>query len=300
MDRFSISQLQQFSGIKSHTIRIWEQRYKALTPSRSKGNTRFYDNGQLRRLLNIVSLMNTDYKLSELCTMPDEKLFTILRELQLKNLSPDSQSEFYISQLIAAGLSFDEEYFKTILSGVIENAGIKEAYIHVIYPMIERVGLMWANNSIPPAQEHFMSNLIRQKFSAATEALPAPTKKETWVLFLHENEYHEIGLLLSNYLIKEAGMKVIYLGANVPTETVINTVDYLSVDNLLFFLVHHDIPSDIQNFISELSKQFYKQKLFLSGDEKLIEQLIMPVNFSWLKNVDQLVNFLKEPNNNIN
>ena len=162
MNLFSISQLSQISGIKAHTIRMWEQRYNALKPNRSEGNTRYYDNLQLRRLLNIVSLMNSGYKVSELGVMSDKKLFTLLEQQQGK-VESDDPEDFYISQLIAAGMSYDEQHFEKIFSHCLLRFGLKNAYTHVLYPLLSRIGLMWASNSIPPAQEQFISNIIRQK-----------------------------------------------------------------------------------------------------------------------------------------
>ncbi len=145
MNYFSISQLARYSGIKPHTIRMWEQRYNALTPNRSEGNTRYYDNKQLRRLLNIASLLESDYKVSELCKMPDKKLFSLVEELPNKTADNDI-NEFFVLQLVSAGMSYDEVSFDKIFSHCLLKYGIKEAYIKVIYPMLHRVGIMWTTN----------------------------------------------------------------------------------------------------------------------------------------------------------
>jgi DNA-binding transcriptional MerR regulator len=289
LNLFSISQLQQFSGIKSHTIRIWEQRYNALQPTRSEGNTRYYDNTQLRRLLNIVSLMDAGYKVSELCSMPDEKLFKTLDEQLKSNLPEEEGSEYFVSQLIAAGMSFDEQYFKKIFSNCVLRLGLKDAYIEVIYPMLSRIGLMWAANTIPSANEHFISNIVRQKIFSAIDALPpAKSSRSLWVLFLPENEFHEIGLLLSNYLIRQAGKKVIYLGCNVPLETLTKVVNDIAPSHLLFFLVHQNVPENSQNYLDILKNAFNKTKIYLSGNEKLISELKTGKEIHWLQSVDEL------------
>src|SRR5687767_7176712 len=139
MNLFSISQLSRFSGIKPHTIRMWEQRYGALQPTRSEGNTRYYDGNQLRRLLNIVSLTDSDYKVSELCRMPDKKLNNLIQELNKPSGTPGPE-EYFISQLIVAGISYDENHFDKIFSHCIMRFGVKETYIRVIYPMLNRTG----------------------------------------------------------------------------------------------------------------------------------------------------------------
>lgn len=269
MELFSISQLSRFSGIKAHTIRIWEQRYNALQPNRSEGNTRYYDNSQLRRLLNIVSLMETDHKVSELCSMPDKKLFKLTNDLLQARVSKDETTEYFISQLIAAGMSYDEPHFKKIFSHSVLRYGIKEAYTKVLYPMLVRIGLMWAGDTIPPAQEHFISNIIRQKLFTAIDSLPPPKSSSgSWILFLPENEFHEIGLLVANYIIRLYGKKVIYLGGDVPFQSLIGAVADTAPQNLLLFMVHNDLPEEVENYLTRLSNTFTSKKIFVAGNQK--------------------------------
>lgn len=270
MESFSISQLARFSGIRAHTIRIWEQRYNALQPNRSEGNTRYYDNSQLRRLLNIVSLMETDHKVSELCAMPDKKLFKLVNELLQVRVSKDEAGEYYVSQLIAAGMSYDELHFEKIFSHSILRYGIKDVYRKIIYPMLIRIGLMWAGDTIPPAQEHFISNILRQKLFTLIDMLPPPKSSSgTWVLFLPENEFHEIGLLLANYVIRSSGRKVIYLGSDVPFQSLIGAVADTAPQNLLLFLVHHDFPEEMEGYLNKLNTTFTNKKIYVAGDPGL-------------------------------
>lgn len=181
MDSYSISDLEEFSGIKAHTIRVWEQRYNVLKPHRTDGNTRYYDNDQLRRLLNIVSLMGSDFKTSELCTMSDAALNELLDKRLNLSIASDNVYEYFISQILASGIEFDEAYFEKLFSNCILRFGLKGTYINVIYPLLIRAGLLWSKNSLAVGSEHFISNLIRQKISAAIDSLP-PAKS-------HENSY---------------------------------------------------------------------------------------------------------------
>jgi DNA-binding transcriptional MerR regulator len=289
MNLFSISELQQFSGIKAHTIRVWEQRYNALNPTRSEGNTRYYDNAQLRRLLNIVSLMESDYKVSELCSMTDRMLFKLLEEKLKETKSGDELNEYYVSQLIAAATAFDELHFEKIFSNCLLRLGMRNTYLRVIYPLLNRIGLMWAADTICPAYEHFSSNIIRQKIFSAIDSLPpAKSSRHSWLLFLPENEFHEIGLLFSHYLLRQAGKKVIYLGSNVPFETLIDAVEKTTPGHLLFFLVHHAIPEDSQSYINRLKRNFGKIKIHLSGNEKLISKLKTGKECNWIHSVEEL------------
>ena len=274
MDSFSISQLEQFSGIKAHTIRIWEQRYNALKPSRSEGNTRYYDNSQLRRLLNIVSLMGSGYKVSTLCSMSDDQLFLLLAAEQDSVASKEDPNEYFVSQLIAAATSFDEAHFEKIFSNCLLRMGMRNTYVNVIYPLLKRMGLMWTTNTISPAYEHFSSNLICQKLHAAIDGLPpAKSSSKSWVLFLPENEIHEIGLIFAHYLLREAGHTVFNLGSNLPFETLQSAINQLAPKNILFFFVHNDSPDRLQEYLDLIEKNFSKTKIHVSGNEKLMSQL---------------------------
>lgn len=288
MNYFSISQLARFSGIKPHTIRMWEQRYKALTPNRSEGNTRYYDNNQLRRLLNIASLLQTDYKVSELCLMPDKKLFNLVNELPGKAKQNDI-NEFFVLQLVSAGMSYDEVNFDKIFSHSLLKYGIKEAYVKVIYPMLRRVGVMWTADALEPAAEHFISNQVRQKLFTAIDSLPAAkTTKDSWLLFLPENEFHEMGLLFANFLIRQSGQKTIYLGANVPLESLFVAVKETSIEKVLLFLAHNDLPDETQNYLDELSLFLDNKKIFVAADPSLFESIKTGNNIQWLSSPQQL------------
>lgn len=293
MNLFTISELQQFSGIKAHTIRVWEQRYAALNPARSEGNTRYYDNSQLRRLLNIVSLMEADYKISELCSMTDEKLFKLLEAKHKSIPLSDGSNEYFISQLILASTSFDETHFDKIFSNAIIRMGMRNTYLNVIYPMLNRMGLMWATGTLSPAYEHFSSNIIKQKLYSSLDSLPPPkSSRNSWLLFLPENEHHEIGLLFSHYLLRLAGKKVIYLGANVPFETLMNAIDEISPSHLLFFLVNYNNHEDSQDYLNTLKNKYTKVKIHLSGNEKLIKNLKTGKEYNWLRSVEEFEKLL--------
>lgn len=294
MNRFSISQLQQFSGIKAHTIRIWEQRYNALAPDRSKGNTRYYDGDQLRRLLNIVSLMDGDHKVSELCSMADEKLTGLIKEKLVSKGEESGSPSYFVSQLIAAGSGYDAPSFEKIFSVCLDKYGVNDTYTDVIYPLLDRIGIMWSINTIPPAQEHFISNIIRQKlFAAIDDTPPARSMKDTWLLFLPENEFHEIGLLFSWLLIRKAGRKVIYLGPNVPVSTLITAVQETNPNNLLLFFVHNDLAKDVETYCKMLSKNFNNINIHISGNEKLIGNMIKGRSIKWLKSMKDMLEELK-------
>jgi len=291
--QYSISDLEKLSGIQAHTIRIWEQRYQALKPSRTAGNTRYYDDTEMKRLLNIVSLSETGLKISQICALSDEEMQVYI-EKEIEALSTETKEfEPYISQLLHYGLSYDEMMIDQLFSKCISHYGLKVAYQNIIYPLLFRLGLFWQKDSICPAQEHFMSNLIRQKLFTAIDVLPMPKNPQsTWLLFLPEDEGHDIGLLYAKFALKEAGEKVIYLGSHVPMPSLIQAVNENTVDHLLFFLLHTRLTTDAQNYIDLLTEQFPYLQIHLSGSHKLISDLKMPEGMNWFDSMETFENFI--------
>jgi len=289
MNLFSISQLEQFSGIKPHTIRIWETRYNALTPTRSEGNTRYYNNNEFRRLLNIVSLMNDEYKVSELCAMPDEKLHMLIGKKLKNKITGNVSSNYFITQMLLAGMTYDEVYFDKLFGSCLQRFGLRDTYVIILYPMLDRIGMMWTIDSIQPAQEHFISNLLKKKLIAATDRLPpAKSAEDSWILYLPENEFHEIGLLFAQFLIRESGKKVFYFGSNLPVDTLLKATLEIKPEKLLFFLVNYNNPKESQKYLNYLDTNLKKLKIYISGSQKLISQLKTGENVTWLKNVSEL------------
>ena len=287
MNRLSIAQLAQFSGIKPHTIRIWEQRYNALSPERTEGNTRTYSGNDLRRLLNIVGLLDSKYKVSDLCVMSDDNLQELIQQHYTDN--GDSDSQKYVLQLIAAGIEFNQLEFEIILNFCIEKLGLATTFKEVIYPLLQRLGMMWAADLMPPAQEHFMSNIVRQKLLVALDILPQPKENaKKWLLFLAEDEFHEIALLFAHYILRQRGENVIYLGTNVPLNTLQQATDAIMPDALLTFFVKSNFPEDQQLYLNSVRNCFPKGNIYISGNERLISTLNLDSETNWLRNIDDL------------
>lgn len=288
MDQFSISQLAQFSGIKPHTIRIWEQRYNALKPNRSEGNTRYYDGSQLRRLLNIVSLSGTGTKISRLCALSDEELFKQREEYEA-SAALSNDFDYFINQLISGGMSYDETNFEKTFSHCLLRFGLQKTYVEIIFPMLDRIGLMWSTNNIPPSQEHYISNLLRQKMFTAIDSMPPVIEgEEKWLLFLPEDEFHELGLLFSNYFLRSKSKNVVYLGANVPLSSVFHTIEDVKIDNLLLFMVHRNEPGNISAYLEELRKIAGERKIFIAGNGVTLEEISKEKSIVKLSSVEDL------------
>ena len=293
--RYSISDLEQLSGVQTHTIRIWERRYQALEPMRSAGNTRFYDDSQLRRLLNIVSLSQTGLKISHVCSLSELQMKDLLdKELQ-EIASPVPHYEYYISQLLNHGLAYEEVQFNTLISKAIAEYGLKDAYISVMYPLLFRLGLMWRSDNICPAQEHFLSNIIRQKICSATDDIKQRAQyRSTWVLFLAEDEDHDIGLLFASYLLRLSGQKVIYLGARVPLASIDDVMSRVEVGHLLTFMVRNRPATGAQEYLDHLLAAFPDKAIHVAGSSRVLADTKMGANMDWMKSINDLEEIIKK------
>ncbi len=295
MGTYSISRLEQLSGIKAHTIRIWEQRYKIFTPKRSAGNVRYYDDNQLRKLLNIVSLSNDGIRVSELCRMSQKDLNLLLERQIEQAKSQNSQYEYFISRLIIAGLNYQEAEFEKIFSACLLRFNLRICYENVIFPMMVRIGLMWGKDEFCPAQEHFLSNLLRQKICTAIDSLPmAKDGKAIWVLFLPEDEFHDLGLLFASYLLRLHGNKVIYLGSNVPFDSLKESISDIQPKHLLLFMVRHRPKEEAQEYVSRLEKSFRDIRIHISGRVDVGQSLTLGKKSDWIKDISAFeLNYLK-------
>jgi DNA-binding transcriptional MerR regulator len=284
---YSISDLEQLSGIQSHTIRIWEQRYKALKPMRTEGNTRFYDEVELKKLLNIVSLNQSGLKISKICALSEAQINDLLNK-EIDFITVEDRYKFYVSQLLNHGLAYNEFEFEQILIVCIQKFGIIETYRNIIYPILIRLGLMWRKDDICPAQEHFLSAIIRRKIFTAIDGIPLKAKSnQTWLLFLPEDEDHDIGLLFAQYILKMNGCKVIFLGAKVPLLSVENVIKANEIDHLLFFLTLNKSKKGSQDYLNELNKISKGTKIHLAGNGKIISQLTLNKHTTWFKSLEE-------------
>lgn len=216
MMRFQIRDLEEFSGIKAHTIRMWEKRYNLFSPDRTGTNIRNYDLDDLKALLNVAYLNRNGFKISKIAAMDNVARDQLVREVAVtKNDGGD-----ILDSLQMAMLSFDEALFDNVTTKYRLAHGFSALVEQVFVPLLERIGVLWQTNAICPAHEHFLSNLIRQKLIAATDGLTLPLRdtETAHVLFLPENEIHELGLLYVNYLLRSQGKHTVYLGQSVPRE----------------------------------------------------------------------------------
>ncbi|CAN1566406.1 COG5012 Predicted cobalamin binding protein [Flavobacteriaceae bacterium] len=214
---FSIKDLENLSGIKAHTIRIWEKRYNVLQPMRTDTNIRLYSLPSLQKLLNITLLHDYGYKISKISTFPEEKIPELVRGI----ISNKNSKSHAISAFKMAMMNFDQELFSNTYNWLLEGKSFKEVFNHIFIPLMEEIGLLWQTDTITPAHEHFISSLIIKKILVNTEKIESNTALNTnkvFVLSLPLNEIHELGLMYLHYEIILKGFKVVYLGENMPID----------------------------------------------------------------------------------
>lgn len=263
MGTYSIKDLEKLSGVKAHTIRIWEQRYNLLQPLRSDTNIRSYDDVQLKRLLRLNILYQNGFKISKIADLTEPQITEGIERL-LKKDNPESN---VIESLTISMIEMDEDRFENVLNDYISQFGFDQLMIKIIYPFLNRIGVLWVTNVIDPAQEHFISNLVRQKIIAAIDEL-GPCKNrhaKVCISFLNESEMHELGLLYYSYQLKRMGWKVIYLGQMVPKPDLSKAIKSHNPDFLLTSFVNQTEEGWIDQYLEDLLKENEDLEILSSG-----------------------------------
>jgi DNA-binding transcriptional MerR regulator len=288
---FSIKDLENLSGIKAHTIRIWEKRYNILQPMRSTTNIRNYDLSNLQKLLNIVLLHNYGYKISRIAEHSSEKIEILVREI----ISEKSSKNHAINAFKMAMMNFDQVLFFKTYSNLLSEKSFREIFYEVIIPLMDEIGLLWQSGTITPAQEHFISFLIKQKLMVNIEKIQVlePTRTDKiFVLYLPENEIHELGLMYLNYEILLHGYKTIYLGESVPISSLKDMKQYF--DNIIYisYLTVQPARDDIDKYLKEISTEVVdaNSQLWLLGRmTEFIDAESLSSNFSVFNSISSLV-----------
>lgn len=260
---FSIRDLENLSGIKAHTIRIWEKRYHLLLPERTATNIRTYSLNSLQKLLNITLLYNNGYKISKIAKLEEDNIPQLVNEIIARN----SEKHHAINAFKLAMVNFDSAHFFQTFNSLMVERNFREIFNKVFIPLLNELGLLWQINTISPAHEHFITSLIKQKIYIHTEKFQKlePTKTDkVFVMFLPENEIHEVGLLFLNYEIVSRGYKTIYLGQSMPLENMVDLLNYY--ENLHF--VSYFTVSPNKDEINKYLEDFYKI-LNTKGNSKL-------------------------------
>lgn len=295
MAHYSIKDLEHLSGIKAHTLRIWEQRYGLINPKRTDTNIRFYDQEDLKLVLNVSLLKDNGYKISKIAELSKAQLQTEVLKVSDQTTSFADQ----IYGLTLAMIDLDEQRFEKIISSNTLKIGFERTMLNIIYPFLSKIGIMWLTDAVNPAQEHFISNLIRQKVIVAIdgqyETFDENARK--YMLFLPEGELHELGLLFASYLIKAKGNQVIYLGQNMPLNDLSMVYKTYEPDFLFTILTSNTKGPDPKSYLQSLSEKFPQAEILVSGSRIIGEDLKLPENITEIANPNLLVEFIKTHQN---
>lgn len=294
MSTYSIKDLERISNQKAHTIRIWEQRYGLLEPERTDTNIRYYNDDQLKKLLNVCTLINKGMKISHISRLTRKEIADQIDLIIAESFQGDIQVETILNQAMTAIATYDGTLFDQLFNNSVKRLGLKKTYVQIIYPLLVRTGLMWIKDDLFPSQEHFLSNLVRQKLFAAIDSLPHPENSDqTWILFLNEEEDHEIGLLFANYVLREYGKKAIYLGARVPYKDLLSVILQCKPTHLYSFFVKNQHQTELELLINNLTNDFKDCTICISGGDEKIQKLVAKKNVVRITTIEELIDMLK-------
>lgn len=264
MGSYSIKELETLSGIKAHTIRIWERRHGLIEPQRTSTNIRYYSDEDLKKIINVSLLNNNGLKISKIAGMSEDELTT-----EVVNLTSNhKETSLFIDQLIINMIDLQEEQFEKLLSHLIMKFGFERTITEIVYPFLEKIGILWQTGNISPAQEHFISNLVRQKIIVAIDSLPFPSQEaEKVVLFLPENELHEIGLLFFHYIIRKEGFRTYYLGQHMPYVDTKKICEVHQPNFMVTVVTASQKAQNTRDYIQKLAADFPQVKILASGGQ---------------------------------
>jgi MerR family transcriptional regulator, light-induced transcriptional regulator len=289
MDAFTIKDLENLSGIKAHTIRIWEQRYHFLKPKRTDTNIRYYSNEELKIILNIALLNKYGFKISHIDKMkPDE-----IQERILSLNDVQANRERIVNELLQQMVDLNIADFEKTLGGYIKSKGMERTVYQIIFPFLEKIGVLWQTGHINPAQEHLVSNIIRQKLIGAIETcIPALKQNSTALLFLPEGEHHELGILFLHYILKNRGVKTIYMGANVPVKDASYIIRLKQPDYVFLHLTATAPVFHLDRFLSAIHQGSPTTPFIISGLLSQQYKKAVPQNIQLKKSMEEVLEFI--------
>lgn len=288
---FTIKDIENLSGIKAHTIRIWEQRYSFLKPQRTDTNIRYYSNEELKTILTIALLNKYGYKISHIDKMSPETM----AQNALLLTDAEARDEIVINELLHLMISYNIGEFEHQLNEHIAHAGLERSILKIIFPFLEKVGILWVTNHVNPAQEHLVSNIIRQKLIAGIDQLAMKPRSVVSVcLFLPEGEFHEISLLLVQYLLRRQGIRTIYLGAHTPLKELNAVVEHYTPDYLYTHLTSVPKGGGAEKFIQTLHKTFGNISTIISGKVARNKKFKFPPGVVYKQTVAEVREFIDQ------
>ncbi len=289
--RFTIKDLENLSGIKAHTIRIWEKRYGILTPERSDSNIRYYNSANLKKLLNVTLLYNAGHKISKIAELTEEAL----SQTVVDHISKGGDDSGYMDALILAMINFDQAQFEQTFNRLIAEFSFRHVFLDVFVPLLFRIGIHWQSDNITPAHEHFISNLIKQKLQISIERVQQTVPKTNgvvYVLFLPDNEIHELGLLYLQYELLLRGKHVIYLGQSVPMDNLLALQSVFKKITFISYFTIKPAADEVDMYLEQFSRILLnnrKDSLLITG-RIVHNKLEMPPNVKMFNDLNEMVN----------
>lgn len=295
-NKFSIKDLENLTGIKAHTIRIWEKRYNLLQPKRTETNIRYYDLANFQKLLNVSYLNNNGYKISKIATIEEHKIPILVREIASKN----NMESHAINAFKLSMLNFDQALFYNTYESLLKEKAFDEIFYEIFIPLLTEIGLLWQTDTISPAHEHFLTSLIRQKILINTEKIQskqANTSKKTFVLYLPENEIHELGLMFINHQLVDRGYQSIFLGFSVPLESLVDLKSYYDDITYISYFTIKPEKDEIDKYMSNFENLLLKDrhtKLWILGQMlNVLDLEKLPKGVSAFKSIQSLIDNLE-------
>ena len=291
MGNYSIDQFSSITGITKFVLRTWENRYAYLMANRSETNIRIYTDEMIVRALNTNYLLANGYKISKISKISEIELIKIIDEIKVKQI--EVKEDYYINQIIISTLEFSTSKFNKVFEEGVLDFGMLDFYKKVILTTLERIGVLWLTNRMTPPQEHFLSENIKQKIASATDIyLNQDNKKETWLLFLPDNEFHEIGLLFARLLLVKNGFNVIYLGSNLPYESLNQVEEKIKIDNTLMFSVSNSSIININSTIEYLESNFQSANKYIITKGITTKMIAQKSNINILNDLNSFINII--------
>jgi len=285
MTVYSIKDLEHLSGIKAHTIRIWEKRYALLDPNRTDTNIRSYSDRDVRRILNVAMLVKNGYKISNVASFDEVKLQSEILRINKNANDPDKD----IDQLLFHTVNLDTFGFEKMVEKIIDELGFSKTIQQVIFPFFERIGILWQTGSIFTAHEHFVSNLIRNRLIFETAKFEYNYESKSALFFLRENEWHELGLLYFNFLAAQAGFRCVYLGQSLPFSDLSNLLTTNKYDFVCTSFIHAIDKPELELYLANLSLVFNQNKILIAGRQIGIHRPKLPSNVVVVKNSNDFI-----------
>ncbi len=279
------------SGIKAHTIRIWEQRYDIIQPRRTPTNIRYYEDRDLRLLLNISILNKNGFKISRIASMDESEIREEVNKLSSGNFEDSVQ----VDAMTISMMELDEGKFETILSSNIRAIGFERTMLEVIYPFLDKLSLLWLTGSIHAIQESFISNLVRQKLIAALDMIPfAQHAKQSFILYLPEGESQELSLLFLHYLIRNRGHRVLYLGQNTSLADLGEACNIFQTDYIVTIISEAFTRQSVHQYLHDLKTVCQEKTILITGYQVLVQGISLGAGFRVMKNLEEILGVLKE------